>query len=170
MPWKIHINNTSVESQKYIWKCQFTFICTLKWKSKSPEAVEWGIPKYCLQWNVFVVCPCLFKRLKLLFLFSQTATLWICLYLELRASYLWLFPSSVICLACSVWLWNLQQASSVEQLQELLNTMNTIPQHIWQCTTVHKLVTSLYGVRSWGNNLKIAKRISTDDVWKQNIL
>lgn len=151
-----------------MWKCQFTFICTLQWRTKRPEAIEWGRLKCCLQWNV-VVCPCLSKRLKLL-LFSQAVTLWICLYLELWASYLRLFASFVICLACSVWLWKLKQASSVEQLQELLNIMNTIPQHIWQCTTLHKLVTSLYGVRSWGNHPKSVKRISTDDVWKQNIL
>lgn len=164
MPWKTHINNAPVESQKYMSKCQFTLHTTVE----NQKAIEWGRLKCCLHWNV-VVCSCLSKRLKLL-LFSQTVTLWICLYLELWASYLWLFPSFIICLACSVWLWKLKQASSVEQLQELLYIMNTIPQHIWQYTTLHKLVTSLYGVRSWGNHLKSVKRISTDDVWKQNIL
>ena len=136
---KIHINNTSVGSQKYIWKCQFTFICTLHWRSKRPEAIERARLKCYLQFSL----PLSFQKPKLL-LFSHVVGLWICLCLELWASYLWLFLSFVICLACSVWLQKLEHASSVEQLQELLNIMNTIPQHIWQCATRHKLVTSLY--------------------------
>lgn len=65
--WKIHINNTSVVLQKYIWKCQFTFICTLYQRSKRPEAIEWGRLKCCLQFSL----PLSFQKAKIIIILSH---------------------------------------------------------------------------------------------------
>lgn len=138
--WKIHFNNTSVGLQEYIWKSQFTFICTPYWRSKRPEAIERGRLKCCLQFSLLLS----FQKAKIIIILAHSSP--VDLFVSWIVSFLFMAFPRFCHLPCS-------RSLTVKAgtcflcgaMQELLNIMNMFPQRIWQCTTLHKLVTSLCG-------------------------
>lgn len=160
--WKIHINNTSVGLQKYIWKCQFTFICTLCWRSKRPEAIEWGRLKCCLQFSL----PLSFQKAEIIIILSHSSPM--DLFVSWIVSFLFMVFPEFCHLPC------LQSLAAKAATCFLCGAIARVAKYYEHDPTTHLAVhytTQACYLFVWGrprgNHHKSAKRISTDDIWKK---